>query len=172
MAFQWLGVARCGCLWVFLCARSGLVFFLTSLPVGNNVRNSRGECSEVVSHTNHGHHTADVAATGILFFEDCSRPRPRLTTACPSSSPGTTATTNGCRECQSCTRDDDEEAALGDASHSYCVSSNEAPSEAISTPSNWRATARFGATMAGSWSLFVPAVSDTPATRSLRRAPG
>ena len=39
------------------------LFFLTSLPVAHNVHNSRVEFSEVVC-TNHGLHTADLAASG------------------------------------------------------------------------------------------------------------
>ena len=46
-------------------------FFLPSLPVADNIHNSR---SEAVSYTNYGLHTADFAA-GILNY---SRPRPRL----------------------------------------------------------------------------------------------
>ena len=35
------------------------------------------QCSEVVSYTNYGIHTADVAATCVLLLQNCSRPRPR-----------------------------------------------------------------------------------------------
>ena len=80
MAFQWLGVARGGFLLLFLSGEWLGAFFLPSLPVADGIHNSRVLCSEVVSNTNYGLHTADVAATGILFLQNCSRPRPRLTT--------------------------------------------------------------------------------------------
>ena len=66
------------------------LLLLPSLPVANNVHNSRVYCSEAVSNTNNGLHTADLAATAIL--QNYSRPRPRLATDCPASRTGTAAT--------------------------------------------------------------------------------
>ena len=65
MAFQWL----------FLSPEWLGAFFLTSLPVADNVHKSRAQCSEVVSYTNYGLHAADVAATRILLLQNYSRPR-------------------------------------------------------------------------------------------------
>ena len=94
--------------------------FLPSLPVADNVHNSRAECCEVVSYTNYGLHTADVAATGVLLLQNHSRPRPRrkLVVLCPevvllqrrtavATARAATATTI-------------KEAALGYASHICC----------------------------------------------------
>ena len=39
---------------------------------------SHAQCSEVVSHTNYGLHTADFAASRMLLLKNHSRPRPRL----------------------------------------------------------------------------------------------
>ena len=39
------------------------------------------QCSEVISCTDYGRHTAEVAATRILFLHNCTRPRPQRTTA-------------------------------------------------------------------------------------------
>ena len=83
MVFQWLGVARgvfCG----FLLSgeQVGASSVLPSLPVADNVHNSRVWCSEEVSHTNYGLHTAEFAATGVLLLQNYSRPCPRLTADC------------------------------------------------------------------------------------------
>ena len=46
---KWLGVARGGFLWVFLSSECLGDLCWTSLPVADNVHNSGGYCSEVVS---------------------------------------------------------------------------------------------------------------------------
>ena len=97
-------------------------FLLPSLPVANNIHNSRAKISEGVSYT-YGLRTAYVAATGVLLLQNCSRPRPRreLLVLHPelvllqrrtvaSTARAATATTI-------------EEAALGYASHICCNSS-------------------------------------------------
>ena len=55
---------------------SALCFCLRSLSQ-TIFHNSRVECHEVVSFTNYGLHTADVAATDVLLLQNYSRPRPR-----------------------------------------------------------------------------------------------
>ena len=60
-----------GSRWHFVAFLSGEwlgAFFLPSFPVADIIHNSRVQCSEAVSDTNYGLHTADVAATGILLF--------------------------------------------------------------------------------------------------------
>ena len=59
-------------------------FFFPSLPVADTVHNSRVLCSEVVSYTRFGLHTADFAATSVLLLQNYSRPRLRLPTDCPA----------------------------------------------------------------------------------------
>ena len=66
-------------------------FFLTSLRVADNVHNSHAQCSEEVSYTNYGLHTADIAATRNVLLQNYSRPRPRLATVCPFFRTGTDA---------------------------------------------------------------------------------
>ena len=65
-------------------------FLLTSLPVAHSVHNSRAECSEVVSFTNYGLHTADFAASGSVLLQNYSRP-------------GSRRTHDSCRDCHGCT---------------------------------------------------------------------
>ena len=80
-------VARSGSRWLFVAFLSGEwlgALFLPSLPVADNIHNSRVSCAEAVSHTNNGLPIADLTATGILLLQNCSRPRPRLTTDCPT----------------------------------------------------------------------------------------
>ena len=82
---EMLTVARFFFRWVvrgsFSVALSGWAarrfFLLNSLPVADNIHNSRAWCSDVVSFTNYGlHHAADVAATRILLLPPTTRKRP------------------------------------------------------------------------------------------------
>ena len=103
-------MARSGSRWLFVASLERRVaqrFFCLRCQSHATFHDSRAKCSDVVPYTNCGLHTADVAATGILLVQKCSRPRPRLTTDCPTFRTGTAATTPGCRDCHGCNRDDD-----------------------------------------------------------------
>ena len=65
------------------------LFFCLRCPAADSVHNSRVERSEIVSYTNYGLHTADVAATRLLLFMNYPRPRPRPSTASPLTRTGT-----------------------------------------------------------------------------------
>ena len=60
-------MTRGGFLCLFLSTEWLGVFFLTSLPVADTVHNSRTQCSEVVSYTNHGLHTAETPRNPVVF---------------------------------------------------------------------------------------------------------
>ena len=75
--------------------------------------------SEAVSYTKYGLHTADFAASRILPLRSYSQPR---TTDCPTFRTGTAATTtHGCRDCQSCNRDDQRSSTRLRLSHPVVI---------------------------------------------------
>ena len=119
-------MARRSSSWLFVAFLSGewpSALFLPSLPVADNIHNSRVECYEVVPYTNYGLHAVDVAATGVLLLQNYSRPRPRRELLVLHPELVLLQRRTAAVTARAATATTIEEAALGYASHICCNSS-------------------------------------------------
>ena len=94
LAFFFREVARGGFLWLFWSPqRLGVLVFCLRCLSQTTFTTRAFDVLRQYPTPNCGLHTGDFAATGILLLQNCSRPRPRLTTDCPAFRTGTAATT-------------------------------------------------------------------------------